>query len=439
MPWPWLKPKETKPLKLDAGMIEIGATGIDIVAGKVDDLLTKKLRSYDTAVRVYRDMRDFEPVVGGILFSIDMLCRRTKWWVEPFSRETQDIQRADFLDTCRHDMNVPWSDFISEVLTMLPYGFSVQELVYKVRGGPEAKKNTHKSKYNDGRIGWRKISIRAQESITEWDVDENGGVHGVYQTVPTKIKDVYIPIEKLLHFRTTAEKANPEGRSILLNAVMPWYRKKMIEEIEGIGIERDLAGFPVFYVPSGWTSDYSKPEERALGTKTEKIARNIRNDEQTSLVLPSIYDKDGNRILDFKLISSPGQKQFNTNEVINRYKADIAITTLTSFILFGLQKVGTYSLHESAARLFSIALNAWLDSIADILNRFAVPRLWKFNGFPLDRLPRIVHGKVETPDLQELGKFLNTLAGAGMQLFPDEALENMLRDYADLPKKEGEE
>ena len=138
------------------------------------------------------------------------------------------------------------------------------------------------------------------------------------------------------------------------------------------------------------------------------------------------------------LNSSPGKKQFDTNEVINRYKSDIAITTLTSFIMFGLQKVGTYSLHESAARLFSIALNAWLDSIANVLNRFAVPRLWKFNGFPLDRLPRIVHGKVETPDLQELAKFIAALSGAGMPLFPDDALENMLRDYADLPKKEEE-
>ena len=58
-----------------------------------------------------------------------------------------------------------------------------------------------------------------------------------------------IPRAKCLLFRPTAYKSNPEGRSILRTAYRPWYNLTQIENIEGIGIERDLAGLPVVKVP----------------------------------------------------------------------------------------------------------------------------------------------------------------------------------------------
>ena len=62
------------------------------------------------------------------------------------------------------------------------------------------------------------------------------------QLAPPSYKQVVIPMEKCLLFRTQTHKNNPEGRSILRNAYRSWYFKKRIEEIEGVGIERDLAG-----------------------------------------------------------------------------------------------------------------------------------------------------------------------------------------------------
>lgn len=50
-------------------------------------------------------------------------------------------------------------------------------------------------------------------------------------------------------FRTESVKDNPEGRSILRNAYRSWYFKRRIQEIEAIGIERDLAGLPVIHAP----------------------------------------------------------------------------------------------------------------------------------------------------------------------------------------------
>jgi hypothetical protein len=66
---------------------------------------------------------------------------------------------------------------------------------------------------------------------------------------------VFIPIEKMLLFRTTVQRNNPEGRSMLRTAYRPWRNKKRIEEIEGVGIERDLAGLPMARIPGKFFSN----------------------------------------------------------------------------------------------------------------------------------------------------------------------------------------
>ena len=71
-------------------------------------------------------------------------------------------------------------------------------------------------------------------------------------------------MEKCLLFRTQTHKNNPEGRSILRNAYRSWYFKKRIEEIEGVGIERDLAGIPIAYVDPAIMSAGATADQQAM-------------------------------------------------------------------------------------------------------------------------------------------------------------------------------
>ena len=76
-----------------------------------------------------------------------------------------------------------------------------------------------------------------------------------------------IPMSKALLFRTKSRKNNPEGRSILRNAYRSWYFKRRIQEIEGIGIERDLAGLPVMHGPEGldlWNDDIEDKDRKSV-------------------------------------------------------------------------------------------------------------------------------------------------------------------------------
>ncbi len=110
---------------------------------------------------------------------------------------------------------------------------------------------------------------------------------------------------------------------------------------------------------------------------------------------------------------------------------------MADFLLLGQQQAGSYALSETKARMFYQALTSVLDNIAETINSQAVPALLELNPWwDIDELPYITHGKIELPNLETLGSFIERLVGAGMKLFPDDRLENHLRSLADLPLKD---
>ncbi len=416
---------------------EIGDLGLKRTAqGTVEEEVLQKLRGL-SGVKIFTEMEQSDIVSAG-LFVIEMLARQVEWRTRPASTDPADIEAADFLYSAMNDMSQTWISFVCEALSIVPYGWSYHEIVYKRRNG-DSDDPTQRSKYNDGRIGWRKLPIRAQSSLLRWEFDESGGVKGMWQTRPTDYASVFIPIEKALLFRSTERRGNPEGRSALRGAYKPWRRMNKIEDLEGIGVERDLAGLPTGYVPSAILDKSANAKQVALRNYLKAVIQNIRRDEQEGVLWPSDRDDKGNLIYDLKLLSTGGARQFDTDKISNRYARRILMTMLADFIMLGHEKVGSLALSDSKTDIFATALGAWLDMIQDVLNVFAVPRLFKLNSFSVASLPQIVHGDIETPNLQEVAQLITSMSGAGAMLFPDDRLENALRRYAGLPEKAGEQ
>ena len=412
-------------------MNELGATGLRRFSGFVYDEFLPELVGWK-GVAVYKEMSHNEPTIVAILFAIKMLCRRVKWFVSPASDDKGDKEAAEFVESCMEDMAMTWADVINEVLTMLEYGFSVHEIVYKRRVG-DVENPTMRSKYCDGRIGWRKLSIRSQDTIYRWHFDDNGGIQGVEQLAPPHYRHTVIPVEKMLLFRTTVEKNNPEGLSLIRGAYRPWYMKRSIENIEGIGIERDLAGLPMAFVPPELLSQNANPGQKQLLAAIKNMTVNVRRNEQEGMVFPLEYDDQGHQLYDFKLLSSGGSRQFDTNAVISRYDHRIAMTMLADFILLGQEKVGSYALATSKTSLFTTAIGAFLDMICDVLNRYAIPRLMALNDFEITDFPKIEHGDIGSVDLAEIGTYITQLTAAGMPLFPNPEVEKHFLDIAGIP------
>lgn len=409
---------------------EVGRTGLPYTLGRIRDEFLPDLQG-SKGVRVYREMRDNDPIVGAIMFAVEMLIRGVQWRVDKGGDSKEDEQAADLVTSSMDDMSMTWTDVITEALSMLPFGWAYHELVYKYRQG-DSQDPTKRSKFNDGLVGWRKIPIRSQESFWAWDFDDDGSLRAYIQRPAPTYDVIGIPIEKALLFRTKADKGNPEGRSILRNAYRPWYFKRRIEEIEGVGIERDLAGLPVLTPPEGvdlWNPN--DPNATLYLSRAEAMVRSVRRDENEGVVKPWGWT--------FELMTAGGRRNFDTSAIIQRYDQRIAMVIMADFILLGHEKVGSFALSSSKTSLFSMAIRGWLTSIRDTFNSYAIPRLMKMNGWRLEKPPRLEFKDIESPDLTELGAYLEKLFGIGFPLFPNEALEAYLLQAANLPKRSEDE
>lgn len=402
---------------------QLGTTGLRRQGPYVYEEFLPELR-WPYAGKVYQEMADNDPVIGAILYLAEMLIRGTTWTVEPASNSDADIEAAQFLESCMHDMDMSWANTISEVLSMLTYGFSFHEIVYKIRRGPMESNPKYRSKYTDGRIGWRRLPIRAQTSLHEWTFNEEGDVTAFVQMAEPDYKIVSIPMSKGLLFRTRISRDNPEGKSLLRNAYRPWFFKKHFEEIEGIGVERDLAGLPILTAPEGldlWNNDDEAMV--ALRTRAEELVASVRRDSEEGILLPYGWD--------LKLLSSGSSRQINIGETIDRYDNRIAITMLSDIILIGNNRTGSFALADTKQSMLAAALQAQLQNIADVFNNKAVPDLFSFNHFPgISDYPTIMPGQIQTPSLKELAMVLRSM---GLNIAGDMELQNYLRHILGMP------
>lgn len=407
---------------------EIGRTGLRRYGGVLYEEFLPELRGR-RGVEVYHEMAENDDMVGAILFSIEMLVKQASWSIEPAGPTELDNEAAEFVQGCMDDMESTWIDTISEILSFITYGWSFHEIVYKRRMGRTKDPRTN-SKYSDGLIGWQKLPIRGQETLYEWEYDDDENLTGMTQQPPPSYNLYTIPIDKALLFRTKSRKDNPEGRSVLRNAYRSWYFKRRIQEIEGIGIERDLAGLPVVYAPEGldvW--DANNVDASRLRASLETMVKNIRRDQSEGVVLPFGFD--------LKLLSSGGQRQFDTNAVIDRYDSRIAMTVLADFILLGHQQTGSFALSSDKTELFSMAIGAYLDIICEVFNNKAIPLLIDINGDHFSGItdyPVMRHGDVEDVNMAEFSAFIKDMTGTGV-LIPDDGLEDYVREVGNLPER----
>ena len=415
-------------------LVELGVTGLKRTGGYLDEEFLPQLRGRK-AVEVFKEMSQNDPTIGALLFTIDRLLRNVEWRVEPAGKTRQQAKEAKHVEECMADMQMSFDDFITEALSMLPYGWAWHEIVYKRREGLWATDHRHRSKHNDNLIGWGKFPIRAQETLLRWVFNEAGEVEAMVQMAPPRYKVIAVPSQRSLLFRFKHHKGNPEGISMIRNAYRPWFMKKRLEEFEAVGVERDLAGLPMVGLPAEMLKAKPGTDQAKAVDQFRKMVKTVRRNEQEGIVFPKAFDQDTKQPLyTFELLGGGGSRAFNTDAIIQRYDLQILTTVLADFIKVGHQSTGSYSLHTDKTGIFRTSLNSITESIADVLNRNAIPRLFKVNGWQPDKLPRIVPSDVDSPDIAVLAQFMSAMQGTGLTWFPDPVMENFVREAARLPK-----
>ena len=429
-----------KKLSEELGKLELGQGGSNTKDGTIradeflSDLKGKR------AIRKFREMRDNDSTIGSIMYATEQVLRDVEYHIEPANDSDEAKKEADFVKSILEDMEHSVDDHVSEALSHLTFGFSIFEVVYKRRRGPDFRAGKKYSKHSDGRIGVRKLASRAQWTIERFDVDKTtGDVLGVRQEQNYGIKSLFIPANKILHYKTTNTNNDPSGRSILRNAYTSYQYLKNLQNIEAIAVERELHGVPVGRISAEYLSPDATTDQVSVRSQMEKILRDLKFNEQGYALLPSdVYrDADGKptnqRIVDIELITSNGTRNIDINPIINRYQHDIARSVMAEFLMLGAGANGSYALSKSKTDLFLRSMESYINSIFDVLNKQLVEPLWHMNGLNFDLMPKICAGDVAPHDLRELGSYLRNLNGANIDLSDQDDIVNALLANAELP------
>lgn len=416
-------------------MMSTGTTGLRRSARYVHDEWHPKLRGR-RAIKTFREMRDNDAVCGSVYYSMDSFIRQAPQSIVAADDSPKAEMIKDHVDSCLTDMSMTMNEFLSDANTMIWAGFSLHGIDYKIRRGPDAPASFLRSKHNDGLVGWKKLPIRAQDTVWEWEFQDDGGIDGAYQQSSPHYKRTFLPIEDLLLFRTMSNKNSPEGRSIFRNSYRSWYFLKMIQELEAIGVERDMAGMLVFNMPVEFFAEDADDDDKATVEKFRKIAERMRRGEYESLMYPTSEDSEGKTGFDAKLLQSGGRRPIDTNEIIKRLESRIALSVLGEAVLLGMQgNVGSWSLASSKTHMFAVALRAVMEAQADVISRFAIPRLVKANGWSVELSPTFEFGDIESDDSMEVVNALAAAVGAGL-ITGGPVLEEYLRIRMGLPLEE---
>jgi len=374
------------------------------------------------AIQKYKEMRDNNAIVGSIMYAVEQTLRDVEIKIKPANDSEEAKREVEFLKSVLDDMDESLDDHISEALSYLTYGFGWFEVIYKRREGDfrSPKKN---SKFNDGRIGIKKIAIRAPWTVESFQVDQDTGeILGMWQEATWGKRPVMIPVEKSVYYRTTSLNNDPSGRSVLRNAYVSYTYLNKIQNYEAVAIERELHGVPIGRMPAEYLSSDATSDQMALRGQFERILRDLKNNDQGYALLPSdLYvDADGKptnqRLMDIELITANGSRSIDIDPVVKRYQHDIARSLMAEFLMLG-SSGGSYALSKTKTDLFLRSLESYINNIVDVLNKQLVERLWQLNGLPWETMPKLVAGDVAPHDLAAVSSLIRNMNNADVPLF----------------------
>ena len=410
--------QEASALRLKLGQSSVG--GLNVFSGQIYEEKEHALR-WPQAICTYEKMRK-DATIAPALNLVEMAIARVPWVVKiPKGKEEQLRDKAKFLEEVMNDMDVPWNVFIRQAATHNTYGFAVAEKVYRVRSRQKG------SKYNDGKIGLKKLAPIAQATINDWKFSDDGReLIGLTQR-PTPISNrgqsvlrenlddlISIPRKKFLLFRNNPYKDNPEGESPLNHCYIAWRYKSELEKHEALGVSSDLRGLKRAYIPPNYLAADASPEDKEVAEHIRRELTLLHKNEQSCVLLPNVYDDRGNRLFEFDLMSVMGQKAHNTDEIIQRYKKEIVTCLMASQLVLGQEGGGSYSLAESQSSISQMVIDARLIEIRDQLNHDLIPQLFALNGWDVTDTPYFDFGDIAEESLDEISKYIQRIAAVGL-------------------------
>jgi hypothetical protein len=416
---------------------EMGRLGLSVFGGVTNTELKSEL-NWPNSINTFRQM-SYHSSINSALTLFDTIIGKATWSMLPPKDATEEEKlQCKQVEQMMHDMDETWPEFIKDVLSMNVYGFSVHEKVYRRR----LKSNG--SMYNDGVIGWKKLPIRAQETIEKFIFSADGNeIKGVKQNL-SAVNDNYnrfsgrvsneviMGRNKFLLFRAGKHRGDPFGKSPLRDAYLAWRFLTALEDLEATSISKDVSGLPVLYIPPQYLSADASESQKAIRNYYENAMRNLQMNQQSAMILPTAWDPDSKKeLFKLELLSMDGKKAFDINKVKEYYKNLIVTSLFSEVNQIGQSQVGSFALGSLKNSMTGLAAESMIRVIAEVLNRDLIRQTYEINDWSTDRMGTLDFDGLETKDLESVSKAFQRYASTGLLELDREVL-NSVRNSLDI-------
>jgi phage gp29-like protein len=159
----------------------------------------------------------------------------------------------------------------------------------------------------------------------------------------------------------------------------------------------------------------------------EQALSNLQANQQSSMILPMIYDPDTRQpLFKLELLTNQGSKGFDTVKIKEYYKNMIFTALFADILIMGQSSTGSFALGQVKNSLTGTAAEAMVRQIKDVLNNDLIRQTYELNGWNPARACQIDFDNLDQVDLDILSKFLQRTASTGI-LTKDLEVINMIR------------
>jgi len=414
-----------------------GVSGLRRFAGFLREEFLKDLQGQEGARRK-REMRDNDAIIGAMFQGISSFFLQTEFPLTPaLAGDAESEACAQFGRECLDDMEHPFQTLLTEFLTCMEQGHSEHAIQFKMRGG-DNKDRSRRSRYSDGKIGWRKIALRSQASIFKWNFDEDDTDRAVsfVQQVEQAPYFREVELSRCVQFLINPTLGNPEGRSLLRNSHKAYTFLCGLQEIEAIMHQRIGLGVPVLPVPASLLAP-SSPDAAYADTLLDALSQ-FSFGERAAMLVPSTEEngiKTGYGELKFM---RPDGALADIDKTIQRWEGRMAMTLLMDFLMVGANGDGSRALHTDKTEMFRKSLYWLADLFCNTFTTQALYPLFRINGFRQDKWAKLGHGAVVPVSFGEFCDGVNKLVGAAV-LTPGDDLETSALKHLDLKPRDQKE
>ena len=399
---------------------EAGYLGLKMFNGVSADELKREL-NFPNNIKIYKEMSYHSAINSSLTLFENIVGKATWTFKPPVNATAEEKKQCKIVQSMMDDMDHTWAEFIRDILSMNVYGFSVHEKVYRRR----LKSNG--SMFNDGYIGWKKLPIRSQETVQKFIFSDDGNdITGVKQVL-TGVSDPYNRYEKramneivmtrakFMLFRAGRHRGDPYGKSPLRDAYLAWRFLTALEDLEAVGVAKDLNGLPVLMLPPQYLSEDATPEQKAIKDYYVNAMRNLQMNQQSALILPNAFDPDSKKpLFSLELLSVDGKKAFDISKIKEYYRNLIYTSLFSDILQMGQSATGSFALGSIKNSLSGAAAEGMIKIICEVVNQELIKQTYELNGWDVSRRGTLDYDNLEDADLETLSKFWQRVASVGL-------------------------